>query len=304
MLTGIAQSAVAMALPLLLAALGELIAERAGLINIGLEGMMLAGAFTAMAAAFFTGSAALGLMAAWVSGALLAAVFLFVVVGRGGNQIVTGIGLNLLAVGLTGVGYRAVFGVTGAALTLPGLKPIAIPGLSELPIVGPAFFNQTIIGYAAFLLVPAIAFGLNQTIPGVQLRMVGESPSAAVAQGVHPKVVQSLALLACGILTSTAGAYLAVAYARTFVEGMSAGRGFIALAIVIFGRWSPWGVLAGALLFGTATALQFHMQAFGVRIPYQFALMLPYVLTLVVLAGYAGKVVAPANLGAPLEAEE
>jgi simple sugar transport system permease protein len=304
LLTGIVQSAVAMALPLLLAALGELIAERSGVINIGLEGMMLAGAFAAMAAAFFTGSAALGLLAAWTTGLLLAAVFLYVVVDRGGNQVVAGIGVNLLAFGLSGVAYRAVFGVTGAALTVPGLASLPLPGLSQLPIVGPGFFAQTVLGYAAFLLVPLIAFGLYYTVPGIKLRMVGESPAAALAQGVNPRVVQSLALLACGLLASTAGAYLAIAYARTFVEGISAGRGFIALAIVIFGRWSPWGVLAGALLFGAATALQFHVQALDMRLPYQFALMLPYILTLVALAGYAGRVVAPASLGVPLDADD
>jgi simple sugar transport system permease protein len=133
--------------------------------------------------------------------------------------------------------------------------------------------------------------------------MVGEAPHAAVAQGVNPKLVQAAAVVACGLLASTAGAYLAIAYARTFVEGMSAGRGFIALAIVIFGRWSAWGVLGGSLLFGLATALQFHVQALGMTIPYQFALMMPYALTLLVLAGYAGRVVAPARLGVPLDAD-
>jgi simple sugar transport system permease protein len=302
-LTGILQSTVAMAVPLLLAALGELIAEKSGVINIGLEGMILAGAFAAMCATLLTSSPMLGLIAAWGSGLVLAALFIYVVVGRGGNQVVAGIAINLLAAGLTGVSHRAVFGITGAALTVPGLEPLRLPGLADLPVVGPAFFHQTVLGYGALLLVPGVAFALHQTVRGLQLRMVGEAPDAALAQGVNPKLMQALAVLACGVLASTAGAYLAIAYARTFVEGMSAGRGFIALAIVIFGRWSPSGVLAGALLFGLATALQFHVQALGLNIPYQFALMMPYVLTLLVLGGYAGKVVAPAHLGVPLDAD-
>lgn len=301
LLTGILQSTIAMALPLLLAALGELISEKSGVINIGLEGMILTGAFAAMCVAFFTASPFLGLIAAWSAGLLLAGLFAYVVVGRGGNQVVAGIGVNLLAIGLTGVAYRAVFGVTGAALTVPGLAVIPIPWLSSLPVIGPSVFRQTALGYAAFLLVPAVGFVLYRTLAGLQLRMVGESPGAAVAQGVSPRLAQSVALLICGVLASTAGAYLAIVYARTFVEGISAGRGFIALAIVIFGRWSPWGVLTGSLLFGLATALQFHVQALGINLPYQFALMTPYVLTLVVLAGYAGKVTAPAHLGMPLD---
>lgn len=303
LLTGILQSTIAMALPLLLAALGELVAEKSGVINIGLEGMILTGAFAAMCVTFHTESPLLGLCAAWGAGLLLAFLFGYVAIERGGNQVVAGIAVNLLAVGFTGVIYRAVFGITGAALTIPGLPTLPLPGLAEIPIIGPSLFTQTALGYAAFLLVPLVAFALYRTFAGLQLRMVGEAPHAAVAQGVNPKLAQAAAVAVCGLLASTAGAYLAIAYARTFVEGMSAGRGFIALAIVIFGRWSPWGVLAGALLFGLTTALQFHVQALGMNIPYQFPLMMPYVLTLLVLAGYAGKVVAPAHLGVPLDGD-
>ena len=300
LLTSLLQATVTMAVPLLLAALGELIAERAGIINIGLEGMLLTGAFAAMEVTYATGTPLLGLLAAWCAGLLLAALFAYVV-AFGANQVVVGTALNLLALGLTGVAYRAVFGVTGAALTVSGFAPLAIPGLASLPIVGAPLFAQTGLGYLAFALVPLIAFGMYKTIPGLKLRMVGENPSAAAAQGVAVGWTQTLALLACGVLAATAGAYLAVAYAHTFVEGMSAGRGFIALAIVIFGRWSAWGILGAALLFGLATALQFHVQALGLAIPYQFLLMLPYVLTLLVLAGYAGTARAPAALGVPLE---
>lgn len=303
LLTSLLQSTITMAIPLLLAALGELIAERGGIINIGLEGMLLSGAFAAMAVTYSTGAPLLGLLAAWGTGIFLAAIFAYVVVVYSANQVVVGTALNLFAVGITGVAYRAIFGVTGAALTVTGFTSLAIPGLSSLPIVGHALFAQTGLGYLAFALVPLIAFGLYKTIPGLKLRMVGENPRAAAAQGVAVEWTQTYALIGCGVLASTAGAYLAIAYARTFVEGMSAGRGFIALAIVIFGRWSAWGILGAALLFGLATALQFHVQALGLAIPYQFLLMLPYVLTLLVLAGYAGTTRAPAALGVPLENE-
>jgi len=207
--------------------------------------------------------------------------------------------VNLLAVGLTGVGYRAVFGVTGAALTVNSLKVLPLPLLAQIPIVGSGLFSQTIVGYVAFALVPACAFLIGQTVPGLELRMAGENPHAATAQGVPVARVRLMALLACGALAGLAGADLAVVYARTFVEGMSAGRGFIALAIVIFGRWSPWGILLAALLFGLATALQFHFQALALAIPYQFLLMLPYGVTLIALAISAGRTRAPAALGQP-----
>ena len=299
--TALASSAVTMAVPLLLAALGELIAERAGVINIGLEGLMLMGAFAALVAAMFSGSTVLGVGAALLVGALLGAGFAFFVVARGASQVVAGTALNLLAVGLTGVAYRAVFGVTGAALTIPGSSAFPIPGLSHLPVVGEAFFDRTPLAYASFLLVPCIDIALMRTLPGLRLRMVGENPYAAETQGVAVARTRTIALVLCGALAAAGGAYLALAYARTFVEGMSAGRGFIALAIVIVGRRSARGVFLAALFFGFATALQFHFQALNLNVPFQVFLILPYVLTLLVLAGYVGSSGAPAALGQPYE---
>lgn len=301
LLTSLASSMVVMAVPLLLAALGELVAERAGVINIGLEGLLLVGAFAAMAGSHFSGSTAVGISLALLCGAALAALFAFFVVRRNANQVVAGTAVNLLALGLTGVAYRAAFGVTGAALTIAGSPTVTIPLLRRLPILGPSFFQQPSLGYTAFLLVPCIAFGLARTLPGLRVRMVGENPAAAEAQGVSVQRTRIAAVVTCGMLAAAAGAYLAVAYARTFVEGMSAGRGFIALAIVIVGRYSAWGILAASLLFGLATALQFHFQALGLSIPYQFFLILPYLLTLLVLAGYVGRTRAPAALGQPYE---
>lgn len=303
LLTALAASTVAMAIPLLLAGVGELIAERAGVLNIGLEGMILAGAFVAMAAAYWSGSAGLGVAVALGAGAALGALLAFFVVGCNANQVVAGAALNLFALGVTGVAYRAAFGVTGAALIVPALPAWPVPLLRSLPVAGESLFDQTILGYGAFLLVPAVALFLNGTVPGLKLRMVGENPRAAETQGVPVRRVRALALIACGLLAGAAGSYLAVAYARTFVEGMSAGRGFIALAIVILGRWSPVGIAGAALFFGFATALQFHFQALHLDAPYQFFLMLPYLLTLLVLAGYAGRARAPAALGQPYPAD-
>jgi len=301
LVTSILQSTVAMAVPLLLAAEGELLVERAGVINVGLEGLLLVGAFAAMAIAYATHSATAGVVAAWVAGVGLAAAFAWAVAVAGANQVVAGIALNLLALGLTGVAYRAIFGVTGVALTVEGVAPWPVPGLASLPILGPAVFAQSWLGYLAFLLVPVLAWGLYRTVPGVRLRMVGEEPLAAATLGVQVVRTRVLAILGCGLLAATGGAYLAVAYAHTFIEGMSAGRGFIALAIVIFGRWSPVGILVASLMFGLATALQFHVQALGLPIPYQFLLTLPYLLTLLALAGRGAAVQSPAALGASLD---
>ncbi len=300
-LASLLASTVKMAVPLLLAALGEVIAERGGIINIGIEGKLLAGAFAAMAVAHATASPLLGVLAGVGAGLVLALAAGYLIVSRAANQVVVGTAVNLLAFGVTGVAYRAIFGVTGAALTVPGLQALRLPLLSDLPLLGEALFDQTWVGYLSFALVPAVAVFLWRTLPGVCLRTVGEDPHAAAAQGISVERVRLAALLAGGALAGLAGAYLAVGYARTFVEGMSGGRGFIALAIVVFGRWSPLGVLVGALLFGFATALQFHFQAMGLAVPYQFFLALPYVLTLLILALFANQATAPAALGVPYE---
>jgi simple sugar transport system permease protein len=299
--TALASSMVTMAVPLLLAALGELIAERAGVINIGLEGLILVGAFVALVTTVQSGSTALGIAAALASGALLGGGLAIFVAWRNANQVVAGTALNLLAVGLTGVAYRAIFGVTGTALTIRGSAAAPIPLLSHLPVVGSSFFSQTPLAYAAFVLVPCIALALSRTVPGLKLRMVGENPHAAETQGVAVERTRTQALIVCGVLAAAGGAYLAVAYAKTFIEGISAGRGFIALAIVIVGRRSAWGICLAALFFGLATALQFHFQALGLAVPFQFFLILPYVLTLLVLAANAGRSQAPAALGQPYE---
>jgi simple sugar transport system permease protein len=194
-----------------------------------------------------------------------------------------------------------MFGVTGTALTVTALSAHGVPVLRDIPIIGQSLFDQTFLGYGAFLLVPCVAYALHATLPGLRLRMTGENPRAAATQGVAIRRTRVVALILCSTLAAVGGAYLAVVYSRTFVEGMSAGRGFIALAIVILGRWRASGVMAAALFFGFATALQFHFQALSLPLPYQFFLILPYVVTLLVLAGDPGRARAPAALGQPYE---
>ncbi len=286
-----------LAAPLLLAALGELIVERAGVVNIGIEGMMLCGAFAAFAATVYSGEPGLGVVAGVLAASAMGLVFAGFAVVRRADQIVVGTAVNLLALGATGLGLRALFpGEVPAAATIDAWP---IPLLSEIPLLGPVLFRQTPFVYAALVLAASSAFFLARTRPGLRLRAVGEAARAADAEGVPVTRFRILAVVAGAAFAGLAGATLPLAQSNTFSEGMTAGRGFIALAIVIFGRWSAGGVVLAALFFGATTALQFRLQARGLAVPYPLALMLPYVLTLVVLAVASGTVRAPGDLGRP-----
>ncbi len=289
----LAASALALGTPLLLAALGELVSERAGILNIGVEGLMLTGAFAGFLGCWMTGSPLVGMAAAGAAAMLLGLVLAVWVVGLDADQVVAGAALNILALGITGVAYRAVFGVTGAALTVPTFPPLAIGGTE--PWLAP--LRQPAPVYVALALVPLVWVVLARTRLGLALRAVGEAPEAAASLGISVAAMRIGALVVAALLAGLGGGYLSLAYSNTFVEGMSAGRGFIALAIVVFGRWRPIGILAGALLFGAASAGQFHLQAAGVAVSYHLLLMLPYVLTLAVLAFASGTAAAPAALG-------
>jgi general nucleoside transport system permease protein len=287
------------ATPLALAALGELLVERAGLINIGLEGAVLAGAFGALAGAT-AGGVAGGYAGAMVGGLLLAAVFAYCVLVLRADQIITGMALTLLSVGATGTLYRAWYGASGAALHAPTSGPVAVPGLVTIPVFGEALFDQPAVTYLVYVLTPLLAWWLFRTHAGLALRAIGERPDAAAAAGIAVTRTRALAVLAGGLLGGLAGGTLVLVQAGTFVENMSAGRGFIALAIVVLGRWRPVGVALGALLFGAASAMQYAFQAMGWSVPYQVFLAAPYLLTLGALAGAMGRARAPAALGRPL----
>jgi ABC-type uncharacterized transport system permease subunit len=299
MLEAFLTSTIAMATPILYAALGELLVEQSGVINVGIEGSMLAGAFFALAAAYFSGSLALGLLAGIAAAVALNALLALLVVNLAVNQVVAGTALNILALGLTGVFYRQMFGVTGSAVVVRQFGAIALGPLARIPIAGRAFFDQNVLVYPAFAIVPLASFVISRTRYGLRLRAAGERPEAADALGLGVYGLRWEALLVAGVLTGLGGAFLTLAYAGTFVEGMSAGRGFVALAVVILGRWRAWGCAAASILFGAAMALQFGLQALGTSVPYQVFLALPYALTLVVLAGFGGHADAPSALGEP-----
>ncbi len=286
-------SALALAAPLLLAALGELLTERAGVLNIGLEGLMLIGAFAGMVTCWMTGSPVAGMLAAGVAAALAGALFALWVVTLDSDQVVAGAALNILAIGVTGVAYRAVFGTTGATLTVRTFEPLALAADSALL----APLRQPVPVYLALTLVPVMWLTLFRTRVGLRLRAVGESPEAAESLGLDVARIRWTAIVVGSVLAGAGGGYLSLVYSNTFVEGMSAGRGFIALAIVVFGRWHPAGVLAGALLFGVASAAQFQFQAAEIEVSYHLMLMLPYLLTLAVLALRPRSRNAPASLG-------
>jgi ABC-type uncharacterized transport system permease subunit len=266
----------------LLAALGELVVERAGVVNIGIEGMMLVGAFAAFAASSAGGSPALGIAAAMGAALLLGGLFAAAAVLGRADQIVVGTALNLLALGATGLGLRAAF---------PD-GPSPAPGVPQAVYVG-----------LALALWGAVTVGLARTRAGLALRAVGEAARAADAEGVRVDAVRCGAVLFGAALAGLAGSVLTLSQSHVFTEGMTAGRGFIALTVVIFGRWLPLGVLGAALFFGLASALQFRLQAQGLALPYPVFLMFPYAVTLGVLAFAAGGARAPADLGRPYARE-
>lgn len=287
------------ATPLALAALGELLVERAGLINIGLEGAILAGAFGSLVGAT-AGGVLWGYAGGVVGGVVVAALFALFVVWLKADQIITGTALTLLSAGATGTLYRELYGSSGAALGTPTSMPYSIPVLSRIPVVGAALFAQPPITYLVYALVPALAWWMSRTHAGLALRAIGEQLEAAEVAGVRVHRMRILAVLAGGVLGGLAGGTLVLAQAGTFAEGMSAGRGFIAIAIVVLGRWSPLGVAFAAVAFGAASALQFAFQAMGWHAPYQLFLVVPYLLTLAGLAGTVGRARAPAALGKAL----
>jgi len=289
-------AAVGIATPLALAATGETLAERSGVVNLGIEGAMLFGALGGAIGATVAGPAA-GLGFGVLAGVLVAVLFAAVAIGAGADQIISGTAVTLASVGLTGTIYRQFYGPAGVGLSIPTLAPLPIPALSQLPLVGEALFAQPVTTYLTFLLIPLTWWFLFRTRPGLALRAAGEDPVAARAAGVPVRVTRVAAVLTGGAFAGLAGAALVLAQVGTFTERMTAGRGFVAIAIVVLGRWNPVGAGLAALLFGLATAAQFAFQAAGLDVPYQLFLMLPYLLTLLALAGVVGRVKAPAALG-------
>jgi ABC-type uncharacterized transport system permease subunit len=297
---GFLESAVRGATPLAFAALGELIAERSGVINLGIEGAIALGAFTAFVVADALGPTA-GLFAGGAAGAALSLVFALFVLRFRAQQIIAGTAITMLGLGLSATLHRTLGDPSTSQAHVETLTPVALPLLSSIPFVGSAFFDQSVVTYALYLVFPLIGLAMYRSAGGLALRAVGELPAAARASGYRPEVVQLIAIVVGGGLAGVAGATLVVVNTGTFTDGISSGRGFIAIAIVALGRWRPWGVALGALVFGAASALQFLTQALGWDAPYNLVLALPYVLTLVALAVFRGTRAAPAALGRALD---
>ena len=296
LITGFFAAAVRVATPLLFAATGETVTERSGVINLGIEGQMLVGALAAALASTVWGPWG-GLTAGLLAGALTASVLALLVVGARADQIIVGTAVTLGAVGLTGTIYRQAYGMAGAGLSLPTFSSLPIPGLVRIPVVGPALFDQPAPTYLAVLALPLVWWALFRTRLGLAIRATGEGAVMARAMGVRTGLLRAGATVVGGGFAGLGGATLVLAQVGTFAERMTAGRGFLAIAIVVLGRWHPGGVALAAMLFGMATALQFLFQALAVEAPYQLFLMLPYLLTLLALAGAVGRVRAPADLG-------
>jgi ABC-type uncharacterized transport system permease subunit len=277
------ESVVRATIPILLAAIGGLIAERAGVFQIAIEGMMLTGAFAAMAVSFWTSSSIAGVAMAGAMGALVSLILAYGVIDRRADPIVLGIAINLLMLGLTSFLLSQLFNVRGtfADRRIVGLAELRIPGLSELPVIGDAFFNTTILGFVAFIAAPLTWFVLFRTPVGLRLRGVGERPRAAVTLGVSSRKYKYGAVALSGVFAGLAGAQLALGNVVLFSEGMTSGRGWIAVVAVMLGKANPFGVLGVVTLFGLAEALGFRLQGNG--FPVQITDALPFIITIVVL---------------------
>ena len=299
-LEGILSATVRMAAPLLLASLGGLFTARAGIINLALEGIMLMGAFAGFAGAYLSGSLAVGVACAMLGGTLAALVLGFLSVNARANQTVAGVGINIAALGLTSYLFKVYFTGQGL-LKAPTFNQISIPILSQIPVVGPAFFNQNLLVYLAFIMVPIVWYILYKTPTGLTIRATGEHPKAVDTLGGNVTVVRYLCVITMGCLVGIGGACLTIGQTGVFAENITAGKGYIALAIIIFGGFTPFGVLGAATLFGFSEGLQLRLQTAGSAIPHQFLTMLPYVLTLIALVTFAGKSRAPAAMGKPYQ---
>ncbi|MGV1927614.1 ABC transporter permease [Agrobacterium tumefaciens] len=278
MLQAILLTVITAATPLVLAASGELVAERSGVLNLGVEGMMIMGAVCAFAAAHMTGSPYLGILAGIASGAVFSLLFGFLTLTLVTNQVATGLALTILGLGVSGMLGESFVGLPGVKL-----QPIVFPVLSEIPFIGLLLFRQDLIFYMSIALVAGISWFLFKSRTGLKIRAIGDNHGSAHALGINVIRTRYLAVMFGGACAGLAGAQLSLVYTPQWVENMSAGRGWIALALVVFASWRPWRVLAGGYLFGAVTIGQLHAQAFGIGVPSQLLSALPYIATIVVL---------------------
>lgn len=299
-LIGILASGIRLATPYLYASIGETFGQRSGVLNLGVEGQMLLGAFAAFYVVLITGNLWLGVLVAMIVGAAMGLAMAYVTVNLSAEQGISGIGFFLFGLGMSDLLFQKL---VGNVETVKGFPAIYIPVLSDIPVIGEIFFSQNIMVYGAYLLVPIALFVLNKTTLGLKIRSVGENPDAADSLGVSVARVRYFTVILGGTLSGLAGASLSIALLNVFQQNMTSGLGFIAVALVYFGSWRPLGVLGGALLFSMVSSLQLWIQVKGGAIPSDIAVMMPYVLTILVLVATASKLRAPSALTKPFERE-
>ncbi len=297
-LVGILSSGIRLATPYLYASIGETFSQRSGVLNLGVEGQMLLGAFAAFYVAFSTGNLWLGMLAAIITGLLMGLAMAFVSINLQAVQGISGIGFYLFGLGMSDLLFQKLLGTVE---TVSGFRPVYIPWLSDIPIIGEIFFNQNILVYGAYFLVFTAWFVLNKTTLGLKIKAVGESPQAADSLGVSVRKVRYFAVGLGGIMSGIAGASLSIALLNVFQQNMTSGLGFIAIALVYFGGWRPFAVMGGALLFSMVNSLQLWVQVLNIPIPSDFAVMMPYVLTIFTLIVSVQRVRPPSALSKPFE---
>jgi simple sugar transport system permease protein len=300
-LVGIAHSGIRLAAPYLFASLGEMVGQLSGVLNLGVDGIMLMGAFAAFYVVFMTGNLWLGLLAALIVGAIMGLLMALISVTMGAEQGISGIGLYLFGLGLSSLLFKTMI---GSVESVSGFSTLHIPVLSDIPIIGPIFFDHSVVVYLAYLMVPVSWYLINRTTLGLKIRAAGQNPEAADSLGVSVNGVRYFTVIYGSAMAGLAGAALSIGLLNVFQENMTNGLGFIAVALVYFGGWRPFGILAGALLFSTVNALQLWAQVLGIGIPSDLAVMLPYVLTIVALAFAVRQVRQPAALTKPFERGE
>jgi len=296
-LTTFLTASVRMAIPLVFAGLGENLSEKAGILNIGVEGIMLSGAFTSFAVTYLTGSLWLGLFGGMVGGMMVSLVHALFSIHLRKDQTVTGIALNMLMLGITSFMFKILVSSNSGFPQIKTFTQLKIPVLSNIPIIGASFFNQDIVVYIAYMLVILSTIFLYKTSWGLSFTAVGEHPRAADTVGIKIYFTRYMAAAANGILGGLGGAYLTLVQLGVFMENITAGRGYIALAVVIFGRRNPIGIFIAALIFGAADAFQFRLQAIGIQLPSQYLTMLPYVVTICALLFSSKNSKDPQSLG-------
>jgi simple sugar transport system permease protein len=293
-------SGLRLAVPIIFAATGEMLSERAGVLNLSLDGMMLMSAFAAALTSWATGSPVAGVAMGVLTATVVAGAQAFLSVTLRANQLVVGIGFNILALGATTFLYREIFGPLSRD-PIPGFAQLHLPWLAAIPVIGPALANQTGLAYVSILMVVVTWLLLKYTSFGLAVRAVGEDPRAADKAGISVARTRYLGVLYAGVLAGLGGAFMSVADSNTFTENMTKGAGYLAITAVIFGNWNPWYTLAACLLFGFATALQFLVPALQLDVPVALLLLLPYLLALIAIAGLVGRNRQPAALTLPFE---